>query len=248
VAYEEAGKTIQYLGHGTYDDLVTAVAIAPHLPVAQQEAVCRELRTRLQIPSAASLVFKTQADKQHNRRATPSGLRDMAKARISPLKLLDGTRYQEFVFVSRHDARIVLDERRELTKQGSGRLLRAYLVMVSESSGAIQRGRPSPSLQAWLSGSEMMLGPSPESPAAAPYRPYTDADAHAAFNALFRPKDESPLNMYPPLPESGINSGESVKPSDPPERPISGAFPAPPPEGKSVTRPLQPRPKPSSDT
>lgn len=246
-AYAEASRLIQQLGYGETEGAVAAVPVAPHLTTAQREVVCRELRTRLRIQQAASLVLKNQADKQYNLPASPGGLMDRAKARLTPLKLLDGTRYQELVFVSAQDPRIVLDERRGLANQGIGRLLSAYLVMVTEANGAIQRGRPSPSLQVWLGGSEMGTAPGLGPAEVATRQPYTDDDARTAFNALFRSNDDSPLGKYPSLPGEDMNSDEPVELLAPPERRETNPTPLPKmppsPEGKSVTRRLEPRPR-----
>lgn len=237
----EASQVIQQLGSGAHDGIAEAIAVAPHLRGTEQEAVCRELRTRLRIRRTPELVFKHRSDKQFGLPGTPSRIAERSKARFSPLKLLDGTRYEEFIFTSEHDQRIVLVERRVPSKQGDGMLLYAFVVRVSESDGAIRQDRPSPSLQAWFSGPEM-IAPRVNTSDESTLQPYTPETAYAAYSGLMGTTGAMPeLSGQMPL-------GDVDMVTSAPSRAFRlDELPAPRPQGKGGLPPREPRARAAPD-
>lgn len=132
-----------------------SVEIASELSIAQREAVCRELRTRLQVDRSPALVLRYASDKK--RSFGTEGVLGRVLAFRRPLQFLDGTPYIELVYASTRDPRKALAERREPGQGQGGRLLCAFLITSSEASGALSQGRPSRSLRSWLDGPEMTL-------------------------------------------------------------------------------------------
>ncbi len=128
------------------------------LSAGKLQELCWELRAILRIQQFPSLTFRRLADKKYRPSAMVGGPMGWITARFLPLRFLDGTRYEEFTFASEADNRILLVERRYPAKQGqSGRLIRAFVLVSSESGGALRGGSPSPSVRAWFNGPEMVM-------------------------------------------------------------------------------------------
>jgi hypothetical protein len=153
------------LGDGDLGSLATRAVGPEHLSRDEREWVVREVRPRLSLSESPALAFRRLSDKAYRDATAIGGPIGWVTARVSPLRFEDGTRYEEFTYVSKVSNRVALVERREPSKAGQhGRLLAAFVLVVPETSGAVVNGAPSRSLRRWFDGPEMMLPNMSESP------------------------------------------------------------------------------------
>jgi hypothetical protein len=159
VADEEIRKILRDIDYSAdvsdVGSIARGVAVALHLPRPERVEIHRKLCTELAVRPSPALSLKHLSD-----RGQLSAGTNWLAARLAPLRFLNGTRYQEFVYACGANPRLALVERREPAGGSQrGQLYAAFVVVAAEPSG-FPNGSPSPSIRAWLKGQGEMLAPS----------------------------------------------------------------------------------------
>lgn len=158
----EVSRWIGEAGDSHGMGLAHSVPIARSFCAEDLELTCQALRRELEIGDRPSAKFTRQADKK-NYRDSVSDPQIPVIGLFTRLRFLNGTPYEEFVFVSARDNRIVLVERRKPARgKPTGRLLAAHLIVSVEPDGALRNGRLSPSILKRIDRSEDMSEPAHE--------------------------------------------------------------------------------------
>jgi len=146
-------------------------------------------------------------------------------AYFKPLRFLGGERYEEFVYVSDENRRIVVTERREPAKTPQqGRLLYLAVVISGDINGALLQGRLAPSVREWFAQSETIL----TEPRSESVQPWTADRAHDAFRAILSASGGNPdTTASHQLPgDSSSSATDDIQPDWP--------YMEPPPKGRSA--------------
>ncbi|GIF47336.1 hypothetical protein Afe04nite_18750 [Asanoa ferruginea] len=162
-ALAEVFRTINYNASSTHGmGYAHGVMVAGRASPDELAAARRHLHRELALGTEPVAKFTRRGDKKNYR---PAGSSDdmfvrLIIGRIARLRFLDMTPYEEFVFLSARDRRIVLAERRvPAGGRPVGQLLTAFVVVAAEPDGAVRNGRLSPSIRNWVDGPEELSSP-----------------------------------------------------------------------------------------